>query len=417
MRTISLEPQKKTISPHVFIRLTQLKQGYLLPGLTSIVLPDGNSSEATYLFVILSPHLKSVELNGSAIRDKQLYLPYLSALATESPMLQRLCLRGTTSVDIGHVLRFKCLRILELELPDTYIFPNILEGIGDLEDLVELKLHGGAPSPISTPSTSFDITQLIGDVRKHRRFRQLKIIHVIGRLSSLAPLLQQMNLVSLSSAIIEELPDASNAPTSSFWTSCFHSLSSSQALESIRIEQSPTRSSGNGALCLTVQHLSPLFGLQDITSLIVTNASFSGTDADFAHLLSAFPSLETLELPAIHQTDCPSFKSLSHLSLHNSHIKTLKVCVTSTGNKDQLMSELDAVVFPRKHAHPLKDLQISSGLGQLSYSEIICVARYLDRAFPSLQLLQGYGSQATSESWGQVQEFRVALQDARRGAI
>lgn len=333
MRTISLEPQKKTISPHVFIRLTQLKQGYLLPGLTSIVLPDGNSSEATYLFVILSPHLKSVELNGSAIRDKQLYLPYLSALATESPMLQRLCLRGTTSVDIGHVLRFKCLRILELELPDTYIFPNILEGIGDLEDLVELKLHGGAPSPISTPSTSFDITQLIGDVRKHRRFRQLKIIHVIGRLSSLAPLLQQMDLVSLSSAIIEELPDASNVPTSSFWTSCFHSLSSSQALESIRIEQSPTRSSSNGALCLTVQHLSPLFGLQDITSLIVTNASFSGTDADFTHLLSAFPFLETLELPAMHQTDCPSFKSVSHLSLHSSHIKQSRCVLHRQGIK------------------------------------------------------------------------------------
>lgn len=126
VRTLYMEISRVVISPIIYLRIRGMCDSPLLPCLKAIYMPDNNDAIdfASVILLALGSSLKVVELNHSAISEEDFFIPFLTLLATKSPQLGRLVLRGTGNISLEHVFCFTNLQHLEIRLSGTYLDPQ-----------------------------------------------------------------------------------------------------------------------------------------------------------------------------------------------------------------------------------------------------------------------------------------------------
>ena len=144
------------VHPLTYFRIAQLQSSALFPSLRHLRYNLGEfSSVIPQIFLFLSPLLDSLELFNIRGLENTVVGSFLATLS--SPMLSRIVLRaGEMSVDIlkESIFRFKQLRSLEL-LDAIYMSDlSLLEVLGTLPSLENLKLRTVDPYPAKSPENS-----------------------------------------------------------------------------------------------------------------------------------------------------------------------------------------------------------------------------------------------------------------------
>jgi len=170
-----METPRVVISPIIYLRVCDICDSPLLPGLKAIYIPDNNDAIdfASAILLVLGASLNVVELNNSAISEKNFFIPFLTSLAAKSPQIGRLALRGTENISLEHVYRLTNLQRLEIRLSDTYLYPQTLRRLGNLVDLLDLTLDVGASKveDIHIPPTSRDKCDSLSKWKDRANFR------------------------------------------------------------------------------------------------------------------------------------------------------------------------------------------------------------------------------------------------------
>jgi len=412
VRILSLQNLPTTISPYVYTRVRGKQIGPLLPALQELRIPDGNTLDLAGAYLSLDSNLERVEINNSCMNNTTFFRPFMCALREDCPHLRHVILRGTRAINPKSILKFNDLRTLELRLSGTYLSPSFMEALGNLGSLRDLTLHVGSSTPSSVeppirPENPEPVSSLAA-----RKFKHLRSLRIVGDVLSIHPLLEFMNLTSLTHFSLEEASPSNGIPTAQFWTNCFSSVSVSAFLETVDIKQHPTRNHGHNGYSLSAFCIHPLLQLQSLSNLVILEASFSMTDSELAGISSAFPTLEKLVLPPVFHDACPTIASVLHLSNNCPQLDELKMCLSLTGNIQQTMLEMSQKIrlIPRDHDHPLRMLCISSAFGRLDHKALIQFAEFLNVVFPRMATLEGYGPKAPNESWSQVYDLHAMLQ-------
>jgi hypothetical protein len=77
----------------------------------------------------------------------------MSSLASKSPKLAHLALRGAGNISLEPVYRLRNLQRLEIRLSDIYLYPQTVRRLGDMVNLLDLTLDVGTPIP--GPTTAY----------------------------------------------------------------------------------------------------------------------------------------------------------------------------------------------------------------------------------------------------------------------
>ena len=423
VRTLFLETNPVVISPIVYLRIRDLGDNPLLPGLKAVYIPDNIPKDSfSVIFLVSGASLDVVELNHSAISAKNFYIPFMSSLASKSPKLAHLALRGTGNISLEPVYCLANLQRLEIRLTGTYLYPQTIRRLGDLVNLLDLTLDVGA----SIPAPGIDQRLPISFPSKSRNSGNLRRLHIIGIPSSITRVLDDINIASLTTLVIDEAIDTSRSQTESFWKRCFIQLSVCQAIEEIEINQLKTRSWGHDHYSLSTSWFSSIFNLNNLKSLVINGSALSGSDEDFRLLAYAFPKLEKLVIPPAHYSQGRTLACLFHFSRHCPNLSEIKICLGSDIHKN-----LDAIkMLPQpisvNQRHPLKKLYIKSQFDEMqSFSEIqpvhlLQIAQFLDLLFPHLSVLEAYdssSSQTKNSNWLAIQQISSALAATRINAL
>ena len=375
----------------------------LLPGLKAIYIPDHNPIDFYSIMLLVSrASLDVVELNNIAISERNFFIPFLSSLASKSPQLVHLALRGSGNISLEPVYRLTSLQRLEIRFPGTYLYPQTLRRLGNLNNLVDLTLDVGA----SIPGPAIDV-QRPTPISSY--FGMLKRLHIIGIPSSITRVLDDIKLASLTVLVIDETSDNSGSHTKSFWMRCFNQISMCQAIEDIEINQLRHRNWGHDNYSLST---SWFFSLSNsLKSLVITGAALSGSDEDFHRLACGFPKLKKLIVPSESYSQGRTLASLFYFSQYCPDLCEIKICLGF-----DILKNLDAVkrLRPVNPQHQLQKLYINSKFGQIQPTHTFQVAQFLDLLFPNLSILETYDSNTTETSnWTGIQEIRVAVKANR----
>ncbi|KAJ3510470.1 hypothetical protein NLJ89_g4657 [Agrocybe chaxingu] len=217
-----------------------------------------------------------------------------------------------------------------------------------------------------------------------------------------------MKLDSLAYFSLEERQDGptlSEAPE--LWAHCFGVLSSTatHSLKTVKITHSADDYSSHR---LSATLISPLLQIKNLETLEITTTTFSLNDPELQQMLGVFTKLKVLILPARCRDHSPTLRPLFRPLKICPALHEISLCVGDTHNYAD-------VEIPRADGHQaLRKLRISSSFGSLTDTQVIRLARLFDRAFPNLEIIEGYGPQEHNESWKRVQEFRQAVQEIRR---
>ena len=380
----------------------------LLPCLKAIYIPDHNPIDfPSIMFLVSGASLNVVELNNIAISERNFFIPFLSLLASKSSQSRicQLALRGSGNVSLEPVYHLTGLQRLEIKLPDTYLYPKTLRRLEKLVDLVDLTLDVGAsvPGPVIDAQQPDLISPNLASLRK---------LHIIGIPSSITRILDDINLASLTTLVIDEMPDKSRNHTKSFWMRCFDQVSMCQTIEDIEINQLPDRSWGHDNYSLSTSWFLSLSN--SLKSLVITGSALSGSDEDFRQLACSFPKLEKLVIPAEYYSEGRTLASLFYFSQYCPHLYEIKICLGFDILKNLDWAKKVQHSIPVNHWHPLQKLYINSKFGQIQPIHTFQVAQFLDLLFPNLSILETYNSNSTeSSSWAVIQEIRVAIKANR----
>ncbi|KAF8153360.1 hypothetical protein B0H34DRAFT_677500 [Crassisporium funariophilum] len=416
VRNIYMKPLRSPISPEVYLLIQRMRDFAVLPALQELCIPDNSSLPLSSAFLLPREHLKTLELNNSAICTPQFIYQFIPFISDISPTLTHLVLRGTASISLDFIPRFTRLRSLEIQLSGTYLYPQTMEELGNLEDLVNLILDVGPVTPTLAPirnrrqRTSSQPSAAVPS----RKFYQLRHLRIIGTPMTMSRVFDHMELRSLETIIIDEKEDVSGSSTENFWIRCFERLSSSHLVSSIEINQTNQRRWGHDHYSLSMPWMSPLFGrLRNVERFVVKGASLSGSDGDFHDLSIAFPLLKTLITPPLQHSHGLTLASLSYLTQQCPELKELQICFGPDITKN--ITALKETKVPFRHEHTLQKLSIASRFGNLNVTQMAEIAQFLQRAFPNLKVVEGYGDYRDSESWSQILELCVIFQNVRFG--
>ncbi|CAA7263390.1 unnamed protein product [Cyclocybe aegerita] len=411
VRILDLKPTRIPVMRYLYPYLAQCRSGPLLPALRELRIRNSSSCDISLACIIPTPHLQVIELQNSAIADAHFFSLFFTSVGTEHPNLRSLSLEGERVVDLRPLLQLRDLRKLELRMPNIHLSTTFMEELGCLESLVELTLHAGVitpniiPEPIrreARPRVAFTSKYAASSPSK---IRHLKRLHVLGTLPTIVRILEYMDLRSLTSFVLTESPDPSGTRLDSFWLMSFEHLAASRSLTSIEINQTSDRPNGEEGYSLSAAALEPILGLKALRSMIIDNASFKATDKEMKQFCLAFPHLKSLILPTNPYISSPTFLLvLSQLAMQ--WVELEKLCISLSVNVD-LQDTLDALKreadkMPRTHNHPLRKLRIGVSSAQFSTEQSVQFARFLDRAFPNLEVLTGCGSTQVVDHWGRV---------------
>ncbi|CAA7263387.1 unnamed protein product [Cyclocybe aegerita] len=376
VRILDLKPDQVSSSPFVYPRIMRHRKGPLLPALRELRIPDNTSIDLTLAFIVTTPDLKVVEIKNSAMKDAKFSYPFLTSLSSEHPKLEHLTIDGDRVINLKPILKLTHLRKLELRLPNMHLSTSFMEGLGNMENLLDLTLHAGVQTQVSIPEPVRRDPLPRLPPNTTRKFKQLKHLHVLGTISCIARVMEYMNPRSLLSFSLTESRDSSGNPLRPFWTQCFGCLASSEKLASITINHC---SQGKKEDYLSASSLEPLFDLSGMQHLMIHGDSFTATDSELLALACAFPRLKSLVLPSGWHTSAPTPKSLCHLALSCPELEELRICLNVDQNLANTVKSMtdDVAEMPLKHKHSLRRLYINSSLGNLSNSQSIVFARVL----------------------------------------
>jgi hypothetical protein len=406
-----MEASRVQISPIIYLCIRNLRDSPLLPGLKEIYIPDKIPIDFPSIILFASrASLEFVELNHNAIFERNFFIPFLSSLPA-SKSLTDLALRGTGNISLEPVYRLTSLQRLEIRLPTTYLYPQTVRRLENLVNLQDLTLDVGAllpvhdidprPAPTSSPSS-------------YRDSRRLRRLHIIGIPSSITRVLDDINLTTLTTLVIDETPDNSGSHTKSFWMRCFDQVSVCQAIKDIEINQLEKRSKGHDQYSLSISWFSALLNLHNMKNLVINGSAVSGSDEDFCLLACAFPKLMKLVVPPVYYEHGRTLACLFYFSRYCPNLSTIKICIGF-----DILKNLDAIKnlphpIPVNYGHPLKRLYINSQFGQIQPAHMLLVAQFLDLLFPNLSILESYDSNPTEASnWKEIHQIRMVLEATR----
>ena len=407
-----MEPLRVVISPNIYLRIHAMHDSPLLPGLNKIYIPDHPSPVdlSPALFLALGSTLDMVQLHSYAISDPQFFAPFLSSLHVKSPGLTQLALYGVVNAPLKHIYRFTKLQSLELKIYNFHLQPQLLQKLGELGHLLDLIIDTGTSSiqpHMMSPPTS------------HSKFTKLRKLEILGTVSLINSILSEMEgLSSLTTLEIDELWDGwTNSTTENSWRCCFEVISTFSVVENIEI--TPRNQSVLSASCLF-----PLFKLDNVISFVINlkDAALSGSNDNFRLLAGAFPKLKKLvvsEPPSslLCESTGRTLACLYHFSQECPDLQEIKICLSSdaSDNLDAIKKLPHPIV--QNHQHPLEKLDVHFKFGQLEPTQSIQIAQFLDLIFPNLLTSATHSSDMDKVvNWAGIQEFCLALQDARINA-
>lgn len=412
-----METNRVVISPIIYLRIRNLCDNPILPGLKAVYIPDSIPNDSfSIIFLVSGASLDVVELNHSAISSRNFFIPFMSSLASKSPKLAHLALRGTGNVSLEPVYCLTNLRRLEIWLPGSYLYPQTVRRLGNLPNLLDLTLDVGASIPVP------DIGQRlrISSPSSSRNPGGLRRLHIIGIPSSVTRVLDDLNIASLTTLVIDEITDTSRNQTEGFWRRCFDQISVCQAIEDIEINQLTSRSWGHDHYSLSISWFSSMLNLNNLKSLVINGAALSGSDEDFRLLACAFPKLEKLVVPPAHYSQGRTLASLFHFSLHCPNLSEMKICLGFDIHKNlEAIKELSHPISVNQ-GHPLKKLYIKSQFDEMQSftahpTHLLRVAQFLTLLFPHLSVLEAYDpSQIKNSNWIAIQQIFLALSESPR---
>ena len=423
VRTLHMEPLRIVISPNIYLRIRAMRDSPFLPGLKKIHIPDydygfhhGTLDLSSALFLASSSTtLNMVQIDGDAISEREFFVPFLSSLHIKSPGLSHLALRGvalSASVE-SNIYRFTELQSLEIWLHNSHdLQPQLLHKLGQLPYLLDLIIDTG-DGDVSIQPHAIPISI------SNSKFRRLRRLQILGATTSISCILNELkgstNLSALN--IYRVSDDLTNSDSA--WGSFFEVISTFSAVEDIEIFNRP-----QDTILVSSSSLAPLFRLVNLKSFVINfDMVFSNSpDDDFRPLVGGFPKLKKFGVfvPRFLSTIAwgtfnalPSGRTLAclyHLSLGCPDLREIKTTLSS--NISDNLDAINKLPHPivRNHQHPLEKLYIDSDFGRLQPNRLIQVARFLDLIFPNLSTLE---SVTEAENWAGIDEFRLALRDAR----
>jgi hypothetical protein len=425
------------ISPIIYLRIrTLLCDNPFLPGLKAIYIfeddPDNNPVDpSSMIFLVSGASLDVVELHHSAMTERNFFIPFMSSLASKSPKLAHLALRGSGNISLEPVYRLRNLRHLEILLPYIYLYPQTVRRLGDMVNLLDLTLNVGA----STPEPDMGQRLPISSPPSSKNSGRLRRLHIIGAPSSITRVLDDLNIASLTTLVIDETCDTFGQQTERFWKRCFDQVSGCQAIENIEINQLHSRSWGHPYYSLSTSWFSSLVNLSNLKSLVINGSALSGSDEDFRLLACAFPKLEKLVVPPEYYSQGRTLACLYHFSRHCPNLSEIKICIGFDIHKNlDAIKELPHPISANLR-HPLKKLYIKSQynerpiygqmqlFGQMQPTHFLQVAQFLDLLFPHLSVLEAYDSLGYSYPTGDnsnliaIQQILLALGATRTNAL
>jgi hypothetical protein len=405
VRTLYMEPLRIVISPNIYLRIRTMRDSPLLPGLKKIYIPDYFPSHAldfsSALFLASESTLNMVQLDLSAISDRQFFVPFLSSLYIKSPGLSHLALRGVVlnlpvSASVESICRFTELQSLEIRLRNSHFHPKILRKLGQLPHLLDLIIDAGDVGTSIQPQTNpISISN-----------SQLRHLQILGTIISINRILNELNgLTNLSALKIDEVWDGF---LNSSWGSSFEVISTFSAVEDIEITQD-VLNRPRGQHMLSASSLAPLSRLDNLKSFVINfNTAISDSDDDFRLLAGGLPKLKKFVFPG------RTLACLYHLSRECPDLREVKIALSF--NISDNLNAIKNLPHPivRNHRHPLEKLYIDSEFCQLQPIHLVQVARFLDLIFPNLSTLETDNSKMTeAANWRGIHELRLALRDAR----
>jgi len=408
VRILALQRTRIKFSQFLHYRLLNEREGKFLPALKEIRIADRSSVDLSAIFVTLSDKIQYVEDNSVSEETIEFTRTFLSLLVKKSPYIHHLVLRGGCSIDPSYILAFKSLRRLELSLTNTFLSSEFLEEMGNMGDLVGLVLHVGPTTPSLLSRRSLQKRLL---PRFPRKFCYLKDLELIGTISAVSRFLGFTYLTRLTSLTIKEEPEPTDIQAERFWIESFGRLQVSPYFESVEIQQSAQRRWGHPDYSLSIHSISPLLRLRTLKHLKIEGGSFCATDDGIFETLKSLPNLIRLSLPEEWHTSCPTIAALAYISSNNPKLNELKIPLA--GDIEHSCSIMSDSIDRTAHEHynsQLRHLHLATRFGPLSLKQMVVLGKFLNRSFPLLNKLEGYGAYSASESWDQVHEVQTALQ-------
>lgn len=409
-----MEPSRIVPSPITYLHIRSKCDGPLLPGLRKIYIPDKNPIDfpAVVLAALRAP-LDVVELNNSAISDRNFCIPFLTSLASESYQLHHLALCGSGNLSLEPVYRLTTLRRLKIRLSGTYLYPRTLQSLGNMANLMDLTLDVGASAPV--PGTDGRLPPFSPE--NNGQPGKLRKLHIIGTPSSITRVFDGLNLASLTALVIDETNNTEGR-TESFWRRCFEQISVCQAIEDIKIKQPTQNRSPHEHYSLSTSWFVSTLNLKNLKRLVITGSALSGSDRDFRQLAGAFPKLKKFLVPPGYYSEGRSLACLFYFAQECPELREINICIAYDIHKN--LDAINKLPMPitENYQHPLAILRIHSQLGQVQLTHSVQIAEFLDLVFPNLYILETYNSSAVEATiWTGIQTIRVALQTARFNAF
>ena len=383
---------QRQVHVSTYVRIAQLQSSALFPSLRHLHY-NLDDKFISHIFLFLSPHLDSLELNNIRGFENTIAGPFLASLS--SPMLRRIVLRsGRMSVDIlkNSILHFKQLRSLEL-LDAVFMSDFVLwEVLGTLPSLANLTVE--ARDPESHPAHAPENSNSQSGVPKY--FDALESLNITGSFFFIEHLLRFIDSPCLKT--IKVRPLTNPIQYEDFFTPFMTIITSkwSQSLKKLVIGSNgiAQRSAISDFLILSR-------GLKEMQEFYQMWWRMENVDCYVRPLVMRWPKIRIL---CLNQTlisawtlrsiaeNCPELLYL-HIRLDTTSIAT------------------PSFVTPNKRLH--HNLEVL-GLGQFYPSQTtlkhhIRVTRFLDLIFPYLKSMKD-----CDKTWSEIWDLVKLCQDVRR---
>lgn len=166
---------------------------------------------------------------------------------------------------------------------------------------------------------------------------KLRRLHIIGIPRSITRVLDDINLTSLTTLVLDEMPDSFKSPM-------FDQVSVCQAIEDNKINQKPR---GDPDI-LSLSWFSLLLTLNNVKSLVINESALSGSDEDFRLLACAFPKLKKLAVPCAHSSPGSTLACLFYLSRYCPNLSEIKIGLWSRIDSDlEIIKKLPLLICLR----------------------------------------------------------------------
>ena len=400
------------IHPSTYLRMAQLQSSSesLFPSLRHLdyTLDDRSTSEASHIFLFLSPLLESLGLFHIGGFENTISA-FLDTLSSQAQMVSRIALRfGQMSVDIfkTSIIHFEQLRSLELfdaVFMSDFVLWEVLGTLPSLEDLtltINPDCHPAHDSEKSNGQTRSGVTKY---------FYALENLLVVGSFFLIQHLLSYIDSPCLKSIKVFPTNDSHTAPErEDFFTPSMKIVASkwSRSLKTLVIGPWSSDIAHHNIISKCLILLRVLHEMQTFNLMGWRMENVENMDGDVRRLVMSWPKLRSLRLP-LNQT---------HISL-----LTLRIIAENCPELRHLQIRLNTSTIPPFDAskslrHKLEVLTVGrahppDSVTQTMQEYQIQVTQYLDFIFPYLKPIE---VQPKDEIWSSIRNLVKLCQDARR---